>query len=100
LHAHAATLTGATFRAIDLPLATVQRVVLYATARGVLSASVRLGIVGSYEAQRTQYGCGPRLDCLAARCADLDETDLVQTAPVIDLLQAAHDRLYSRLFQS
>src|SRR5213593_4783099 len=100
LHAHAAPLTGATFRAIDLPLATVQRVVLYATARGVLSAAVRLGIVGSYEAQRTQYGCGPRLDCLAARCADLDETDLVQTAPVIDLLQAAHDRLYSRLFQS
>src|SRR5881628_3376496 len=33
LHAHAAPLTGATFRAIDLPLATVQRVVLYATAR-------------------------------------------------------------------
>jgi urease accessory protein len=100
LHAHAAPLTGAVFRAIDLPLATVQRVVLHATARGVLSAAVRLGIVGSYEAQRMQYACGSTLDCLAARCADLDETDLVQTAPVIDLLQAAHDRLYSRLFQS
>lgn len=100
LHAHAAPLTGATFRAIELPLATVQRVVLYATARGVLSAAVRLGIVGSYEAQRMQYACGPALDGLAARCADLDETDLTQTAPVIDLLQAAHDRLYSRLFQS
>jgi urease accessory protein len=100
LHAHAAPLTGATFRAIDLPLATVQRVVLYATARGVLSAAVRLGIVGSYEAQRMQYGCGSTLDCLATRCVGLDETDLAQTAPVTDLLQAAHDRLYSRLFQS
>ena len=40
------------------------------------------------------------LDRLAARCADLDEKDVVQTAPVIDLLQAGHDRLYSRLFQS
>jgi len=100
LYAHAAPLTGATFRAIDLPLPTVQRVILYSTARGVLSAAVRLGIVGSYEAQRMQYACGPTLDCLAARCADLDEKDLVQTAPVIDLLQAGHDRLYSRLFQS
>ena len=97
---HVAPLTGVTFRAIDLPLPTVQRVMLYATVRGVLSAAVRLGIVGSYEAQRMQYACGPTLDRLAARCADLDEKDLVQTAPVIDLLQAGHDRLYSRLFQS
>jgi len=100
LCAHVAPLTGVTFRAIDLPLSTVQRVILYATVRGVLSAAVRLGIVGSYEAQRMQYACGPTLDSLAARCADLDEKDLVQTAPVIDLLQAGHDRLYSRLFQS
>ena len=100
LHGHVAPVTGATFRAIDLPLATVQRVVLYATARGVLSAAVRLGIAGSYEAQRMQYACGSTLDRLAARCVDLDDSDLVQTAPVVDLLQAAHDRLYSRLFQS
>jgi urease accessory protein len=100
LCAHVAPLTGATFRALGLPLATVQRVILYATARGVLSAAVRLGAVGSYEAQRMQYACGSMLDGLAARSADLAETDLVQTAPVIDLLQAGHDRLYSRLFQS
>ena len=30
----------------------------------------------------------------------LDERDLAQTAPLLDLLQASHDRLYSRLFQS
>jgi urease accessory protein len=100
LYAHAAPLTGVTFRTIDLPLPTVQRVILYATARGVLSAAVRLGIVGSYEAQRMQYACGSTLERLAARCAKLGERDLFQTAPVIDLLQAAHDRLYSRLFQS
>lgn len=100
LCAHVAPLTGATFRAVGLPLPTVQRATLYATARGVLSAAVRLGIVGSYEAQRMQYACGDTLERLAARCADLGENDLVQTAPVIDLLQAGHDRLYSRLFQS
>src|SRR5947207_13307136 len=37
--AHVAPLSGATFRAIGLPLATAQKVVLYGTARGVLSAA-------------------------------------------------------------
>jgi urease accessory protein len=98
--AHLAPLSGAVFLAIGLPLSTAQRVVLYGAARGVLSAAVRLGIAGSYEAQRMQFECGPRLELLAERCGGLSERDLVQTAPVLDLLQSRHDRLYSRLFQS
>ena len=98
--AHVSPVTGATFRAIGLPLPTVQRVVLYGTARGVLSAAVRLGIAGSFEAQRMQHECGPCLDRIAELCCALSIDDLAQTAPVIDLLQAGHDRLYSRLFQS
>jgi urease accessory protein len=91
---------GATFRAIGLPLPTVQRVILYGAARGVLSAAVKLGIAGSFEAQRLQYECGPWLEQIADRCGPLSIDDLGQTAPVLDLLQAGHDRLYSRLFQS
>jgi len=98
--AHVAPLSGAVFLAIGLPLSTAQKVVLYGAARGVLSAAVRLGIAGSYEAQRMQFECGPRLDLLAERCGGLCERDLVQTAPVLDLLQSRHDALYSRLFQS
>ena len=98
--AHVAPLSGATFRAIGLPLATAQKVVLYGTARGVLSAAVRLGIAGSFEAQRMQYECSPWLDRIADRCNALSIDDLAQTAPLLDLLQAGHDRLYSRLFQS
>ena len=98
--AHVAPLSGVVFLAIGLPLPTAQRVVLYGAARGVLAAAVRLGIAGSYEAQRMQFECGPRLDLLAERCGGLCERDLVQTAPVLDLLQSKHDRLYSRLFQS
>jgi urease accessory protein len=74
--------------------------VLYGTARGVLTAAVRLGIAGSYEAQRLQHACAPWLDTVIARCGALTPDDLAQTAPIADLLQAAHDRLYSRLFQS
>jgi urease accessory protein len=98
--AHAAPLSGVTFRAIGLSLGTTQRLVLFATARGVLSAAVRLGITGSFDAQRLQAGCGAWLERIAQHCETLTEDDLAQTAPLLDLLQSSHDRLYSRLFQS
>jgi urease accessory protein len=98
--AHVAPLSGATFRAVGLPLPTLQKVVLYGAARGVLSAAVRLGIAGSFETQRMLYDCTPCLDRIADRCGALSIDDLAQTAPLLDLLQAGHDRLYSRLFQS
>lgn len=98
--AHVAPVSGAVFSLLGLPLATVHRIVLYTTARGVLSAAVRLGIAGSYEAQRLQSECEPRLNEVVLRCRDLTIDDLAQTAPLIDAIQSAHDRLYSRLFQS
>jgi urease accessory protein len=98
--AHVAPLSGAVLGAVGLSLSTAQRVTLYGTARGVLAAAVRLGITGSYEAQRLQHGCIPWLDHVAARCHALTADELAQPSPVVDLFQAAHDRLYSRLFQS
>lgn len=100
LHAHAGPVAGGVFRALGLPLEVAQRIVLFATSRGVLSAAVRLGIAGSYEAQRLQYESARVLDVELERCKDADLDDLSQSAPIIDLLQAGHDRLYSRLFQS
>ena len=100
LCAHVAPLTGVVFRALGVPRETAQRIVLYGAARGVLSAAVRLGVTGSYDAQRLQSAVGFWSAGVAARYADTDEHDLAQTAPIIDVLQGAHDRLYSRLFQS
>jgi urease accessory protein len=100
LAGHAGPLSGAVFLAIGLPLRTMQALLLFATARGVLSAAVRLGIVGSYQAQRMQVGAASDLTAVLDRCADLDEDDLAHASPIVDLLQSGHDRLYSRLFQS
>jgi urease accessory protein len=98
--AHAAPVSGLVFNTLGLAKDASQRIVLYGTARGVLSAAVRLGIVGSYEAQRLQQSCAPWLERVAETCAELSLDDLAQTAPLLDMLQAGHDRLYSRLFQS
>ena len=100
LRAHAAPLSGAVFRIMGVSLSVAQHVTLYSTARSVLAAAVRLGISGSYEAQRLQYGCAAQLDAVIQRCGALTPDDLAQTAPIADMLQSAHDRLYSRLFQS
>lgn len=98
--AHVAPLSGVVFQVIGLPLPTARLVTLFGTARGVLSAAVRLGIVGSYDAQRLHHHVGEFVQQLLARADALGESDLCQTAPILDVLHAAHDRLYSRLFQS
>ena len=100
LRGHYAPLAGAAGRALSMSLDVSQRLFLFQTVRGVMAAAVRLGIVGGYEAQRLQYGCAGLLDSVRARCCALDERHVTQTAPLIDLLQSTHDRLYSRLFQS
>lgn len=98
--AHVAPLSGVVFHLIGLPLETARTATLFGTARGVLSAAVRLGIIGSYHAQRLHHDAGRELLQLLERSMPLDADDVCQTAPVLDILHSAHDRLYSRLFQS
>ena len=100
IRAHVAPLTGVVLRTVGLAEDVAQRAVLYGAARGILSAAVRLGIVGSYRAQRMQHEASASLDATLEQCRGLPPEEICQTAPVIDLLQGAHDRLYSRLFQS
>ena len=97
---HAAPVMGAMLAALDVDAGSARHLCLYGTARGVLAAAVRLGIAGSYDAQRMQHDMTAAMLAIAERCSALDERDLAQTAPLLDLLQASHDRLYSRLFQS
>lgn len=100
LRLHLAPLWGAIFDALALPLEDAQRLFLFCTARGVLSAAVRMGVCGTHEAQRILVTLGPVLEEVFASCAALPPEALAQPSPLADLLQATHDRLYSRLFQS
>ncbi len=97
---HLAPLWGRVFRALGMSLDEARALFLWSSARGVLSAGVRLGLAGTYEAQRMLVELGPALDLVATRCAALCAEDLAQPAPLVDLLSATHDRLHSRLFQS
>src|ERR1700686_400628 len=100
LKLHVAPLSGAVHQALGLGAEETLRLFLWTAMRGVLSAAVRLGLVGTHEAQAQQAGLAGGLEALLAACVPLGTGSLAQTAPVADLLSAAHDRLYSRLFQS
>ena len=97
---HVAPLWGVAFRSLGMSLEETRHLFLWSSARGVLSAGVRLGLAGTYEAQRMLAELEPVLDAVAGRCGALGADDLAQPAPLLDLLHATHDRLHSRLFQS
>ena len=100
LKLHLAPIWGAAVSALQIALADAQRVFLWSTARNVLSAAVRLGLAGTHEAQALLASLGSLLDQVHATCGELGVDALAQPAPLADLLQGTHDRLYSRLFQS
>ena len=97
---HHAPMFGRLFNLLGVEIADTQRAFLFIAARGVCSAAVRLGIVGAYEAQTLQADLAPCIDGIVRRCGALPPEDIAQTAPLLDLFQSTHDRLYSRLFQS
>jgi urease accessory protein len=100
LTGHYAPLVGSLYKALDVSLIDTQHAFLFVAVRGVTSAAVRLGILGPYDAQTMQADVALHIDRLTRECGSLAPNQVAQTAPLIDLFQSTHDRLYSRLFQS
>jgi urease accessory protein len=73
---------------------------LHLGLRGLLSAAVRLGVCGPTEAQALHHRMHDVLEAALVRARSLTLDDLAQTSPIVELVGATHDRLYSRLFQS
>jgi urease accessory protein len=97
---HYAPLVGIIFRRLGVGLLDTQRAFLFISARGVSSAAVRLGIIGAYEAQTMLAEVASQIDRVIDQCGALSPCEIAQTAPLVDVFQSTHDRLYSRLFQS
>jgi urease accessory protein len=98
--AHHGPIFGAIFGSLGISTPVARIAYLHGILRGVLSAAVRLGIVGPLEAQQIQASRGPVLDAILESCADLDVNDAAQTAPLLEMFGALHERLDGRLFQS
>ncbi|HWE95103.1 MAG TPA: urease accessory UreF family protein [Tepidisphaeraceae bacterium] len=100
LAGHLATIFGAVCRALLLDEISTLRLFLFLSLRGQVSAAVRLGLIGPLAGQGMQFRLSPDAESLVALAARTSVDDAAQTAPLLDILQGAQDRLYSRLFQS
>ena len=98
--AHHAPVFGAIFGTLGIGAADTQMAWLHGVVRGVLSAAVRLGVVGPLEAQQIQATRTIALDRMIASCIHLSVDDAAATSPLLELFGALHDRLDGRLFQS
>ncbi len=69
--AHLAPLFGATAAKLGASRAETQELTLHLALRSVLSAAVRLGVVGPHEGQRMHHASAPLLDEVLAACREL-----------------------------
>jgi urease accessory protein len=98
--AHHAPVFGALFGTLGIDPDDAIAAYLHGSARGILSAAVRLGLLGPLEAQHLLAERGPLLDVLREGARELDIDKAAQTAPLLELFAALHDRLDGRMFQS
>jgi urease accessory protein len=108
---HAATCFGAVCGLLDVNNETCVSMFLYTTARDMVNAAVRMNLVGPLEGGFvTNELCTGIDELIQTHLIDLvdceDTNQLVNTniahqvAPLIEVLSNAHDRLYTRLFNS
>jgi len=97
---HFAVVFGAILQWLGISRETTMRMFFFNHLRSILAAAVRMNIVGPMEAQTLLQKLSPRSEQILKRCQSLTLDDIAQSAPLLDVWQGAHDRLYSRLFQS
>jgi urease accessory protein len=100
LAAHLAPVSGALLARLGASEDEAARLHLFLVARGVVSAGVRLGLIGPLEAQATLVRAGATAEAVLAASGGRAPEDAAASSPLLDLLQSHQDRLYSRLFQS
>jgi len=91
---------GAVLAGADVALDDARELAMFGALRAATSAAVRLAIVGPLRAQRVLHDVAPVAERVLAETRALGAADARSLAPLVDLAQAAHDRLYTRLFQS
>lgn len=100
--AHLAPLFGVICGAVGLSVRQTAYVYMVSHVKAVVSAAVRAGMFGPYQAQRVL--AGEEVQVMIARVIEREwETSVCeagQTVPVMDLWIGRHELLYSRIFNS
>jgi urease accessory protein len=96
---HPAAVGAATARA-GIPLRDALAAYLQAMAANLVSAGLRLGVVGQTDGQRIVAALEPVVIDAAAAAITRDPADFGNAAFAVDLASMAHETQYTRLFRS
>lgn len=101
-HAHLAPLFGAVGALCGLALRQTAYVFMLGHVKALVSAAVRAGLFGPYQAQRILAGAEVQglLAEVIEREWDTPVEEAGQSVPVMDLWFGRHELLYSRIFNS
>jgi len=99
-HGHGAVAVGAAMGIAGVSAEDARTLFLFGAVRGAASAAVRLGVVGPLRAQHLMFALREEIGEAARMMREATAEDACGVAPMIDVAQGAHDRLYARLFQS
>lgn len=98
---HHAPLFGWLCCALGVDLETTARMFLYLVLRDLMAAATRLGLVGPLLAVRLQMSLYQDAEVIASEVeGGAGGATPRQDNPLLDILQGAHEKLYSRLFIS
>jgi urease accessory protein UreF len=99
---HGAPAFGLLCGLLGLSREATARAAAFTALRDASSAATRLGIVGPMAGAALQARLAARCEALLcdALCADVAPAEAAAAAPLLDALQAGHDALFARLFQS
>lgn len=97
---HLAVVFGCACSWLEVGLKDTQRLFIFSTIRGVISAAVRLGSLGTFEAQGVQSSLYSDAEYLLGKFEGLSVDQAHISSPLVEIFQGCHDRLYSKLFTS
>jgi urease accessory protein len=97
---HLAPTWGAASALLGLSRSDAREIHLHSVLRGVVSAAVRLGMIGPFEGQGIQRRASADVESVLAASEGRSASRAAQPVPWLDIVGARQDELYSRLFQS
>jgi urease accessory protein UreF len=103
---HAVTCFGAICGLIHVDERLCVSMFVYTTVRDMINAAIRLNLVGPLQGGHLIHQLCTKFDDLVLNQLDVSampvnpSDQVFQTAPLIEILANAHDRLYTRLFNS
>ncbi|XP_014677856.1 PREDICTED: urease accessory protein F-like [Priapulus caudatus] len=97
---HYSVMFGYVCRHLCLTMQDTVDIFMYGVLRTIVASAVRLGKLGSLEAQKLQYEIQQVIPNIVERYRSCSVEDACVRFPVPEYVQSTHDTMFARLFHS